>query len=291
MKRLITLSSAIFFMAAVWAQSPELLNYQAVVRNSAGEIVTTAVGMQIRILQGPLTPGVEVYIETQTPTPNENGLVTIEIGADDPAAFAAINWSAGSYFIETSTDPAGGTSYSIVGTSQLLSVPYALFAKNGYTHYMGELYGGGIIVGLWLDNGVEHGLIASLTDLSGTAAWSDVTNGVVPGGALNTVDGAPNTVNIIEQSTTGAAELCGAYSYDGFDDWYLPAIWELNMCYDAAMWVNSILGQTNGFWFSFYWSSTESTATMAWYKNFETGLKNDDALKSATARVRAVRRF
>jgi hypothetical protein len=82
--------------------------------------------MEINIRQGSLAGSV-VYTETSTPTTNANGLVSIEIGSG--AGFANINWGVGTYFIETKTDPIGGTNYSIVGTSQLLSVPYALNSK------------------------------------------------------------------------------------------------------------------------------------------------------------------
>jgi hypothetical protein len=86
--------------------------------------------MRISILQGSAT-GTAVYVETQTPTTNANGLATIEIGGGTPVTgtFSAINWASGIYFIKTETDPIGGTSYTITGTSQILSVPYALYSK------------------------------------------------------------------------------------------------------------------------------------------------------------------
>jgi len=89
-------------------------------------VTNTQIGMEINIRQGSAS-GPVVYTETQTPTTNANGLVSIEIGGG--AGFNTIDWSAGPYFIETKTDPTGGTNYTITGTSQLLSVPYALFAK------------------------------------------------------------------------------------------------------------------------------------------------------------------
>lgn len=117
--------------ASSWAQIPEKMSYQAVVRNNSNQLVVNQkIGMQINILQG-TESGAVVYSETQEPTTNANGLVTIEIGtgtsSDD---FSTIDWSNGPYYISTSTDPAGGTSYTITGVSQLLSVPYALYAKN-----------------------------------------------------------------------------------------------------------------------------------------------------------------
>ncbi len=112
------------------AQSPHKMSYQAVVRNSAFALVVNApIGMKVSILQGSAT-GTVVYAETQTPTTNANGLATIEIGGGTVISgnIATINWAAGPYFIKTETDPAGGSSYSITNTTQLLSVPYAEFA-------------------------------------------------------------------------------------------------------------------------------------------------------------------
>lgn len=131
MKKIIVIAAALLMTASVWAQAPEKMSYQAVVRNSSNALVTsTAVGMQISVLQGGAT-GSAVYVETQTPSTNANGLVSLEIGAGTVVSgdFTAIDWANGSYFIKTETDPTGGTSYTITGTSQLMSVPYALYAK------------------------------------------------------------------------------------------------------------------------------------------------------------------
>jgi len=131
MKRIFTILAAVLLTASVFAQSPEKMSYQAVIRNSSNALVTnTQIGMEINIRQGSPT-GTIVYTETQTPTTNANGLVSIEIGGG--AGFNTIDWSAGPYFIETKTDIAGGTNYTITGTSQLLSVPYALHAKTAET--------------------------------------------------------------------------------------------------------------------------------------------------------------
>jgi hypothetical protein len=89
-------------------------------------------------LQGSST-GTVAYSETQTISTNANGLVSLEIGSGSPLAgtFAGINWATGPYFIKTETDPTGGTTYSITGTSQLMSVPYALFSASGTTGAQG----------------------------------------------------------------------------------------------------------------------------------------------------------
>jgi len=131
MKKLYTFLAAVYIAASVFAQTPEKMSYQAVIRNSSNQLVTNQlVGMQISILQGSAN-GTAVYVETQTPNTNANGLISIEIGNGSVVSgnFADINWANGPYFIQTETDPTGGTNYTITGTSQLLSVPYALHAK------------------------------------------------------------------------------------------------------------------------------------------------------------------
>ena len=129
-KKLIVATS-LFIGSLAFAQAPEKMSYQAVVRNTTNNLVTNQpVGMQISILQGSPT-GTAVYVETQTPTSNANGLVSLEIGGGSVVSgnMAAINWANGPYFIKTETDPTGGSSYTITGTSQLLSTPFALYAK------------------------------------------------------------------------------------------------------------------------------------------------------------------
>lgn len=131
MKKLFILLASFALSASMYAQAPEKMSYQAVVRDASNALVSnSAVGMQISILQGSAT-GTSVYTETQTPTSNDNGLVTIEIGGGTVVSgdFSTIDWGNGPYFIKTETDPIGGTNYTITGTSQLLSVPYALHAK------------------------------------------------------------------------------------------------------------------------------------------------------------------
>jgi hypothetical protein len=117
----------LFNLSSLLAQAPEKMSYQAVIRNSSNElVVNTQIGMQISILQGSVN-GILVYTEIQTPTTNSNGLVSIEIG--ESTGFDTIDWSNGPYFIKTETDPTGGINYTITGNSELLSVPYALYAK------------------------------------------------------------------------------------------------------------------------------------------------------------------
>ena len=304
MKKIYFVLAALFLTTGLIAQAPQKISYQAVIRNTAGLLVVNQqIGMRISILRG-MALALPVYVETQAPVSNANGLVTLEIGGGNPVTgtFVAIDWADGTYFIETETDPAGGTDYTITGTSQLLSVPYALHARTaesvtgsgGFTHYTGELFGGGIVVGVWKESGVEHGLIASLKDLSPSAFWSDVPETQVGPSAQSPYDGRANTAAIIFQSANpeSAAWLCDSYSNDGYSDWYLPAAWELDQCYAAAMIVNTVLGPVNGFQFDVYWGSTEDPyiENSAWIKTFYNG-RSGSVQKDAFTRVRAVRRF
>ncbi len=131
MKRISIFLFAILMAYSLFAQSPEKMSYQAVVRDINGNLITDAtINMQISILQGSAS-GTAVYVETQSVLTNKNGLLSIEIGMGDvlSGTFSAINWAEGPYFLKTETDPEGGTNYTITGISQLLSVPYALHAK------------------------------------------------------------------------------------------------------------------------------------------------------------------
>jgi hypothetical protein len=131
-KSVLVLITLTFFLSTAYAQSPEKMSYQAVIRNSSDALVTnTQIGMEINIRQGSET-GAVVYSETQTPTTNANGLVSIEIGGG--TGFNTIDWASDEYFIETKTAIVPPlTTYTITGISQLLSVPYALHAKTAET--------------------------------------------------------------------------------------------------------------------------------------------------------------
>jgi len=132
MKKIYTLVATLLLAAGAYAQAPNMMSYQAVVRNSNNTLVINqSIGMQITILQGSAS-GVAVYTEEHTPNSNANGLVTVKIGTGAVVSgdFSTIDWSAGPFYIKTETDPNGGVSYSIASTSQLMSVPYALYAAN-----------------------------------------------------------------------------------------------------------------------------------------------------------------
>ena len=130
MRRFLLLFITVTLCISSYGQSPESFNYQAVVRDGSGNVLANqSVGIQIRILETSAS-GTAVYTETFAETTNAFGLVNLAIGTgtttDD---FTVIGWGFDDHFIEVGIDPSGGTSYSVTGTSQLLSVPYALQAK------------------------------------------------------------------------------------------------------------------------------------------------------------------
>lgn len=128
MKTFLTLlfSSLIFI---VNAQVPKVISYQGIARSTSGTVLANqAIGVQFQIHQGSAT-GTIVFTETHSTTTNPFGLFNLSIGSANPTVFNAIDWSQSPYFIEVSIDPAGGTSYISVGTSPLISVPYALYAE------------------------------------------------------------------------------------------------------------------------------------------------------------------
>ena len=295
MKKIYSIVVGLLMTASVFAQAPEKMSYQAVIRNSSNALVASSkVGMKISFLQKTDT-GTVVYVETQTPTTNVSGLVSIEIGsgAEVSGNFTNINWANGPYFIKTETDPSGGTSYTITGTSQLLSVPYALYAKtagNVLSHSVGDKFGGGIVFYVYDDG--QHGLIAALADQSTGIRWygGSYTNTCARGDGVGA--GLKNTAIIIanQGSVDGnsfAARICNEYSVtvDGvmYGDWYLPSKYELNLLYAQKTVVGGFAGND-------YWSSTEGGSGNAWSQYFNGG-GQFSANKYFSYYVRAVRAF
>jgi uncharacterized protein (TIGR02145 family) len=130
-KQSILMLSFLFSVGFAFSQVPELMSYQSVIRRTNNDLVVNQnVRVKISILQGSIT-GSAVYSEQHQTTTNSNGLVAISIGAgtSPTGSFSAINWQNGPYFVKMEADPTGGTNYTVSGTSQLLSVPYALNSK------------------------------------------------------------------------------------------------------------------------------------------------------------------
>jgi len=114
------------------AQTPQAIPYQAVARNSSGNLLSNqGIALRFSIHDGSAT-GTVVYNETQTATTNSLGLFKVNIGAGAVVSgtFSGINWSTGNKFLQIELDPAGGSNYTNMGTSEMQSVPFALYALN-----------------------------------------------------------------------------------------------------------------------------------------------------------------
>lgn len=191
------------------AQSPELLNYQAIARDAVGDpLVNQPIGVQFLIHQTTAI-GTVVFSESHAPTTDDLGLFSLRIGDGTPSigSIAGIDWGSGPYFLEVRMDPAGGTSYVPVGTQQLLSVPYALHAKTAetpdtdWTETVNEVY-------TLKDVGVGLSSPARVLDVGGAGIqYSRVTS----------TNGATTGFELVRQ---GAGQDWGWTNSSGFFDLY-----------------------------------------------------------------------
>lgn len=125
------LAALLLLLNLAVAQSPEALKYQAVVRDANNApLAWQSVTVRISILESSPT-GTASYQETHSATTTELGLISLNIGEGSVlyGSFDAIDWGSYEHFLQVEVDQYGGTNYELLGTSQLLSVPYALFAK------------------------------------------------------------------------------------------------------------------------------------------------------------------
>jgi hypothetical protein len=139
-KKMFNLFLASILSVGLSAQSPEAFKYQAVVRDVSSNIIANqSVSFQISILQGN-SSGLSVYTETHTITTNTYGLANMEVGNGTLISgnFSTIDWANDIYFVQVEMDPAGGSSYALMGSSQLQSVPYALNAKTAENVFDGD---------------------------------------------------------------------------------------------------------------------------------------------------------
>ncbi len=218
MQNALTAAALQLLCSGLFAQAPEAFNYQGVARDAGGDaLANTSVGVQFQLHQGTAV-GTVVYSETHSPTTNELGLFSVAIGNGTPGTgtFAAIDWSAGPYFLEVGLDPAGGSSYTGVGTQQLLSVPYALHAKTADMADDGDwvlsgdtVHNNGRRVGIGtsapsrdldvegsfqLKDGTQGDKKILTSDADGNASWQELSPevlfgaGNVPGGDLTCLD-------------------------------------------------------------------------------------------------------
>ena len=203
----------------LFSQSPQYINYQAVARDGTGNIVTSAIGIKFEIFQGSVG-GTLVYDEIHTATPSSAGIFTVNIGAGTAGTgnFSTIGWGSGPYFLQVSIDPNGGTSFTTIGASKLVSVPYALFAEKAgnvinYNAGNGISISSGSIINTAPNQTVNisgTGVTGSYPNYSITTSSTSYSAGngisITSGSVINT---APDqTVNI---SQTGIAGVTNAY--------------------------------------------------------------------------------
>ena len=122
----------LFFLFSfnVFAQAPDLINYQAVLRDVGGQILNnTSTSIKIQLREASNSGNV-VYAEEHSVTTSDLGMVNFAIGqgTSQSGSIGSINWGASSYYLEVLINSSG--QYVSMGVSQLLSVPYALYAKN-----------------------------------------------------------------------------------------------------------------------------------------------------------------
>ena len=132
-----------------FAQTPEGINYQAVIRKTDGTLVTnTGVAIRIQIKQNSAT-GTVVYAERQSVMTTQYGLVNFVIGQGVvlSGTFANINWSTGNYWVSLGVDFSNGTNYVDYGSQRLMSVPYAMYAKTAGAQLNQWRYGSGVPAG------------------------------------------------------------------------------------------------------------------------------------------------
>jgi hypothetical protein len=155
--------------AFMYAQPPQMFNYQALVKDAGGNVVTNQqVSFQFSILEGS-DAGTAVYTEThESVQVSSSGQVNIAIGTgtsvDD---FSAIDWGSNDYYLVVAMDPANGTSYEDLGASQLLSVPYALHAGS-VNSGGGEVFTGAVELNANVKVGEEGLWFSEIVEISDT---------------------------------------------------------------------------------------------------------------------------
>jgi hypothetical protein len=224
------------------AQAPQGFNYQAVVRNSNGVIIPNQiVAFQVSIHQG-TAGGNIVYKETHSPTTNQLGLVAFEVGNGNTVmgSFNMVDWASGPYFLQIELDAASGTNYKDMGTTQLWSVPYALYAKtsgNGVTGPTGPTGNTGPIGTIGITG--RDGLIGP-TGPTGFTGIAGSTGATGPTGATGATgpsgrDGWTSYAIYNERVPSGASPLTGLAN----------SSWSLRKLNHTATQVGSAINRSN----------------------------------------------
>lgn len=305
-----------------YAQAPQGIPYQAIARNSSGTILaSTAISVRFTIRDSVATGAIK-YRETFSVTTSAQGMFSVNVGQGTPVTgtFSGINWGTNAKFMQVELDPAGGSSYVDMGTTQMMSVPYAMsslstssikmsVSMSGDTlfsgagnyiiipsiskiNWIGKPFGGGVLAYIYTPDdpgyiaGQTHGLIASSSDL-GEVVWG--CHGTLLGVYDSLIGtGWSNTAAILSGCLTSsgiAAQICQTYSGGGYYDWHLPSLHELKKLYQNAQYIGTFS------MYNSYFSSTEFNQNAAFTVRFHDSGNTGTQLKSLTAKVRAVRSF
>ena len=308
MKKLLLFFYFIFLLSIIDAQPPQAISYQAVARNNKGDLINNK-NISLRFsIHDSSAIGTIIYSETHNANTNTLGLFNLNIGQGTviTGSFSSINWGNGSKFIQVEMYDSIESNFIDMGTQQMMSVPYALFAGKSNSMLTvqerldaGETplhiyetgvpleliyrknYVGGLIY--YLDISTGHGLVVSQIDLSENAPWDNGDHSLIPTPGAAIGDGAGNTSLIVSTHGEGfyAAYLCDTLNLNGFSDWFLPSITESTML--------SSLGNLLGI--DRYWTSNQYFPYFgqAYYYQPNSFVSNDD--KGSFNRVRAVRSF
>jgi len=290
--------------------SGQPFTYFNVARNPQNIPVTKkTVGVQLTILKSSPT-GTILYQETHSTPTNFFGefLVTIGSGNAQVGSFDHIKWADDNYYLKVGLDIKGGSVFTVMMPTQLLHIPYALYVKSGgipnggearagFKHYVGEVYGGGVVFDTWKDDkGTEHGLVVALNDQSDSIFWSNKDTLAIGPAAQSVWNGAANVSAVITQRghSLSAALLCKNYAGGGFHDWYLPSVSELNLLFDNRDKIKKALGKASGHLLGqyIYWTSTELSASNAFVFATYGGPTNNWVFsKYSPLHIRAIRSF
>ncbi len=199
MKNILLILMVLISIKVTHAQVPNQFNYQAVARNSQGQSIPNAnIRTRFTILDGSAT-GTNVYSEVRLLTTNQLGLFTAAIGGigatNITGNFATIDWSTGKKFIKVEVDPLGGTNFLALGSTEMLSVPYALYAVNGKVGPAGP------------PNVLNVGNV--VTGATGTPASATIT-GTSPSQTINLVlpTGANGKISLVKTTAEVAGVNC-----------------------------------------------------------------------------------
>lgn len=243
MKKLL-LSFALFITAISFAQVPQGISYQAIALNGSGNpVVSSNVGVRLSVLDNTAT-GTVLYSETHTKMTNPQGLFNLVIGLGTPVTgtFAAINWGTNSKYFKVELDAAGGTNYVLTGTTQLLSVPYAMYAASTASIPAAAL--NGLSVNTFKSSSF---VIASGTTVKGlyNGVWSTQTFPDYVEGS-NIIESKGNFV--IASGTTVKGFANGVWSTQTFPDYVEPeTIFGENGSFVVAN-GTTVRGFYNGVW-------------------------------------------